>query len=202
MLSADKWDTLCKKAGELPADTIFLTPLSRKRFLVTEVRESKITIRYPRGDETELLQRDKFETLFERVMNAPDEFDVGRLPPNAEPYATVLSLHPRVLLDEQEGTITDTEIPTDSPLVDVEEETTGSAAPTNQGNSSKEISVSEMLSKMGSPAEKIECPITDCNFTDRSAESVAAHVSSSSTAKHIWSNTPYSGWRDFVRTHE
>ena len=202
MPSSDEWNTLRNKVEEFPSDAILLTPLSQKRFLVTEVQDSNIAIKYIESDDSEPLQHDKFEALFERVREAPDEFDLDRLPPNTEPYATVLSLHPRVQVDDQKGTITETKTSTNSPLVDVEEETSESSVRTNQGRTSKGVSLGEMLSKMGTPEDKVKCPITGCDYTNRSAESVAAHVSSSSTAKHIWANTSYAGWRDFVRKHE
>lgn len=202
MPSSDNWATLRDEAAELPADTVLLTPLSRKRFLVTEVRDSSICITYREGGSSKPLQRDKFETLLSRVMDAPNGFDFDRLPPNAEPYATVLSLHPQVRLDDQAGTITETDASPNSPLVDVEEERPESTPRTNHGETSNGVSVDEMLSNMGTPEDEIECPITGCEYTNRSAESVAAHVSRSSTDTHIWANTSYAGWRDFVRKHE
>lgn len=202
MPSSDTWETLRDKAAELPAETVLHTPLSRNRFLVTEVRDSSIRITYREGDQSKSLQRDKFETLLSRIVDAPNGFDYDRLPPNAEPYATVLSLHPRVQVDDRAGTITETDASTNSPLVDVGEERPEPTPRLNRGETSNEVSVDEMLSKMGSPKDTIECPITGCEYTNRSAESVAAHVSRSSTAKHIWANTSYAGWRDFVRKHE
>lgn len=58
-----------------------------------------------------------------------------------------------------------------------------------------------MLDNMGNPESAITCPIEGCSYSDRSPKSVAAHVSSSSTAKHLWGHTRYAGWRDFVRKH-
>lgn len=202
MPSSDTWETLRDEAEDLPADTVLRTPLSRKRFLVTEIRDSSLTITYENGADSKPLQRDKFETLLRRIIDAPGGFDVDRLPPNAEPYATILCLHPQIQLDEQEGTITETEASTDSPLVAVDEERSKSSARPNREETGNGVSIDEMLSKMGSPKDKIACPITGCEYANRSAESVAAHVSRSSTAKHIWANTSYAGWRDFVRKHE
>jgi len=45
-------------------------------------------------------------------------FDLDHLPPRAEPYATVMSLHPRFTIDDREGTLSESETPTASPLVD------------------------------------------------------------------------------------
>lgn len=112
------WHTLLDNAEELPPDATLLTPLSRKPFRVTDVQEHRILIKYRDDDSTIPLQRDQFETLFQRVTDAHSGFDLDRLPADAEPYATVLSLHPRFELDDREGTLTETETPTSSPLVD------------------------------------------------------------------------------------
>jgi len=61
--------------------------------------------------------------------------------------------------------------------------------------------VETMLANMGEPRRRTDCPIDGCEYSHRSASSVARHVSGSSTAKHIWENTDYAGWRDFVRKH-
>ncbi|MFC7140610.1 hypothetical protein ACFQMA_12335 [Halosimplex aquaticum] len=113
-----RWHTLLDNAEELPSDATLFTPLSRKPFRLTDVQEHRILIQYRDDDSTVPLQRDQFETLFQRVTDAHDGFDLDRLPPDAEPYATVLSLHPRFELDDREGTLTETETPTGSPLVD------------------------------------------------------------------------------------
>lgn len=197
----DVWDTLGDRVEELPTDSALLTPLSRKRFTVTEIRDSKMIIEYRTGAKSDSLRREKFELLLSRVLDAPSGFDYDRLPPNAEPYATVLSLHPRVHFDDGEGTITEAERPSTSPLVDIEE-TPDSAGCTDQAKGGKAVSLGEMLSKMGTSQNTIECPITGCSYSSRSAESVAAHVSASSTAKHIWANTSYASFRDFIRKHE
>jgi hypothetical protein len=78
-------------------------------------------IEYRDKDGTTPLQREQFETLFQRVEESRGEFDLDRLPPDAEPYATVLSLHPRFEIDDREGTLTESETPTSSPLVDTHE---------------------------------------------------------------------------------
>src|SRR5699024_9082102 len=53
---------------------------------------------------------EQFATLAEHVSDdtAPDadsEFAIERLPARAEPYAAVLAIHPRYVLNEQEGTL-------------------------------------------------------------------------------------------------
>jgi len=115
------WHTLLDHAEELPSDATLLTPLSRKPFRLTDVQEHRILITYRADDGTTPLQRDQFETLFQRVQDSHAGFELDRLPADAEPYATVLSLHPRFELDDRAGTLTETETPTSSPLVDAHE---------------------------------------------------------------------------------
>ncbi len=111
------WHNLLDNAEELPSDATLLTPLSRKPFRITDVQEHRILIEYRDDDGTAPLQREQFETLHERVQDSYGAFDLNRLPPDAEPYATVLSLHPRFEIDDREGTLTESETPTSSPLV-------------------------------------------------------------------------------------
>ncbi|ELY84326.1 hypothetical protein [Natrinema altunense] len=117
------WHNLLENVEELPSDATLVTPLSRKAFGVTDVQEPRVLIQYRDDDETIPLQRDQFETLHRRIQNAHGEFDLDRLPPDAEPYATVLSLHPRFEVDDRAGTLTESETPTGSPLVDATENT-------------------------------------------------------------------------------
>ena len=115
------WHTLLENVDELPSDATLLTPLSRKPFAVKDAQEHRVLIEYRDSDGTIPLQREQFETLFQRVEESHGSFDLDRLPPDAEPYATVLSLHPRFELDDREGTIIESETPTGSPLVDAHE---------------------------------------------------------------------------------
>jgi hypothetical protein len=115
------WHTLLENVEELPSDATLLTPLSRKPFRIEDVQEPRILISYREDDETIPLDRDQFETLFQRINEARHEFELDRLPPGAEPYATVISLHPRFELDDREGTIVERDTPTGSPLVDAYE---------------------------------------------------------------------------------
>jgi hypothetical protein len=112
------WRTLLDNVDELPSETTLLTPLSRKPFRVKDVQEHRVLVEYRDDDETIPLQRDQFETLFQRIGESRGEFDLDRLPPDAEPYATILSLHPRFELDDRDGTLTESDTPTSSPLVD------------------------------------------------------------------------------------
>ena len=112
------WDNLLDNVEELPADATLLTPLSQKPFHITDVQQHRVLIEYQAESETVPLQREQFETLSQRVEDATEAFDLDRLPLRAEPYATVLSLHPRFTLDDREGTLAESETPTPSPLVD------------------------------------------------------------------------------------
>jgi len=112
------WQTLRETLEELPSDTALVTPRSRKPFRVTDIQEPRVLISYREGDETIPLDRNQFETLAQRIKEAHDGFDLNQLPSGAGPYATVLSLHPRFELDDREGTLTETDTPTASPLVD------------------------------------------------------------------------------------
>jgi hypothetical protein len=112
------WHTLLDTLDELPPDATLVTPLSRKPFRVTDVQEHRVLVEYRDEEGTIPLQREQFETLHRRVSDAPNGFELDRLPPDAEPYATVLSAHPRFEVDDGEGTLTETETPTTTPLVD------------------------------------------------------------------------------------
>ena len=84
-------------------------------------------IQYRDDDETIPLQKAQFETLYERVSDSHGEFNLDRLPPDAEPYATVLPLHPRFEVDDRVGTLTESDQSTGSPLVEAQ---SGSEDPT------------------------------------------------------------------------
>ncbi len=112
------WHNLLENVEEVPSDTTLLTPLSRKQFRVVDAQEHRVVVEYREDSERVPLERDQFETLVGRVRDANEGFDLDRLPPDAEPYATVLSLHPRFEVDDREGILTESETPTGSPLVD------------------------------------------------------------------------------------
>lgn len=76
------------------------------------------------------------------------------------------------------------------------DETTGSS-----DDSNPDLTVEEMLQNMGDPQRRVSCPIDGCDYSHRSAMSVAGHVSASSLDRHVWTNTEYSGWKAFVRAH-
>jgi len=131
MTFGSTWHNLLDNTEELPSDATLVTPLSRKAFGVEDVQEHRVLIQYRDDNETIPLQRDQFETLYRRTQDSRGEFDLDRLPMDAEPYATLLSLHPRFEVDDREGTLTESETPTGSPLVDAQEGT-------NDGNEERE----------------------------------------------------------------
>ena len=115
------WHNLLENIEELPADAILVTPLSRKAFRVTDVQEHRVLMQYRDDDETVPLQKGQFETLYERISDSRGVFDLDRLPPEAEPYATVLSLHPRFEINDRERTLTESDQSTGSPSTPQEE---------------------------------------------------------------------------------
>jgi hypothetical protein len=114
------WHTLLDELDDLPDGATLITPLSHDRFYVSGVQEQRVIIEFLDRDidETRPLQRDQFETLYRRITDEPDGFDLDRLPPDADPYPAVLSLHPRFEIDEDRGVIGETEGPTTSQLLD------------------------------------------------------------------------------------
>ena len=114
------WHTLLEELDDLPDSATLVTPLSHDRFHVSDVQKQRVIIEFLDRDidETRPLQRDQFETLYRRITDETDGFDLDRLPPDADPYPTVLSLHPRFEIDEDLGVIGETEAPTTSQLLD------------------------------------------------------------------------------------
>jgi len=114
------WHTLLEELDDLPDSATLITPLSHDRFHVSDVQKQRVVIGFLDRDidETRPLQRDQFETLYRRITDEPDGFDLDRLPPDADPYPAVLSLHPRFEIDEDRGVIGETEGSTTSQLLD------------------------------------------------------------------------------------
>lgn len=111
------WQTLLDECEELAVDATLITPLSETRFRLTDVQEHRIVIEFLDSDDSQPLQREQFETLAERITDAGGTFELQRLPPDAEPYAAVLSLHPCYEINDQAGTLTETDEPTMSQLI-------------------------------------------------------------------------------------
>lgn len=100
------WQTLLNACEDLPEGATLITPLSHDRFRITDSQEHRIVIQLHSG-ESRPLHREQFETLYNRITDVPNGFDLDRLPSDADPYPTVLSLHPRFEVDERAGTITE-----------------------------------------------------------------------------------------------
>ncbi|MFB6101150.1 MAG: hypothetical protein ABEJ73_01120 [Haloplanus sp.] len=118
------WHTLLDELDDLPEDATLLTPLSHDRFRVTDVQEQRVVIEFLDRDidESRPLQRDQFETLYRRLTDESDGFDLDRLPPDADPYPAVLSVHPRFEIDEDQGVLVEKEAPTANQLLDTEDD--------------------------------------------------------------------------------
>ena len=112
------WHTILEELDEAPPDGTFRTPLSEKPFRLKDVQEHRLLISYRDQDTTIPLKRDQFETLYQRVSDSPQDFDLDRLPADAEPYATILSIHPRFEVDQHQGVLRNTDTPTPSSLID------------------------------------------------------------------------------------
>ena len=112
------WGTLCERCEELPDDATLITPLASRRFQITDVQEPRIIIKDVDSGDSQPLQREQFEALAEHTHEALNGYELDRLPPKAEPYAAVLALHPRYVLDEREGTLTELDEVDESAVLD------------------------------------------------------------------------------------
>ena len=112
------WGTLIEHCEELPVEATLITPLASKRFRVTDVQDHRIVIEDVDSGETQPLQREQFEALAEHTREASEGYELERLPPKAEPYAAVLALHPRYVLDERENTLTELDEADESAVLD------------------------------------------------------------------------------------
>jgi hypothetical protein len=112
------WGTLIERCENLPEDATLITPLANTRFRITDVHQPRIVIENTDTGDSQPLQREQFETLAESTGDAVGGFEIERMPPKAEPYAAVLALHPRYVLDEQEGTLTELDEADESAVLD------------------------------------------------------------------------------------
>ncbi len=117
------WHTLLDEAEELPSDATLITPLSHKRFRITDTQEHRVIIEYQESSDSHPLRREQFETLYRRIQERNGRFELDRIPADAEPYAAVLTLHPRFEIDEKAGVIIETEEPSATHVIDDEEST-------------------------------------------------------------------------------
>lgn len=116
------WHTLLEELEDLSDRATLITPLSHDRFRITGVQEHRVVIGLEDKHEKRPLQRDQFETLYRRIQDALDGFELDRLPPDADPYPAVLSVHPRFEVDEEVGIITETDEPTTTQLIEADPE--------------------------------------------------------------------------------
>jgi hypothetical protein len=66
------WSVLIGEAEDLPEGATLVTPLSHKRFRITDVQEHRIIIEVEDKDESRPLQREQFETLYHRIDSEPN----------------------------------------------------------------------------------------------------------------------------------
>ena len=111
------WHTLLDELDELSDGAELITPLSHDQFRIADVQEHRVIITFPDSGERRPLQREQFETLYRRIQDSNNEFELDRLPVDADPYPAVLSLHPRFEIDEERGVIAEKENVTDTQLV-------------------------------------------------------------------------------------
>jgi hypothetical protein len=128
------WHALLDECEAHSENATLRTPLSGNRFRIIDVQEHRIVIEVLGRDvdETRPLQRDQFETLYQQIADATDGFDLSRLPPDADPYPAVLSLHPRFEVDEKAGVIRETDEPARTQVVE------GTAEPETAGDDTTE----------------------------------------------------------------
>ena len=112
------WHTLLEELEELSGGATLITPLSHERFRITDIQEHRVIIQIDETGEKRPLQREQFETLYRRVTEESGGFELDRLPPDAEPYSAVLSVHPRFEIDEERGVILEKDGPTTTQLLD------------------------------------------------------------------------------------
>ncbi|EMA55675.1 hypothetical protein [Halococcus thailandensis] len=101
------WGTLIERCEKLPEEATLITPLASTRFQITDVQDQRLIIEDVDSGDSQPLQREQFEALAEHTREAIDGYELSRLPTQAEPYAAVLALHPRYVLDERENTLTE-----------------------------------------------------------------------------------------------
>ncbi len=117
MTFAATWGNLRDECEALPPEATLATPLSDTKFRITDVQDHRIVIELLDTGESRPLQREQFETLAGRVEETARGFHLDRLPPEADPYPAVLSLHPRFEVDTNQGILRETDEPTPSQLV-------------------------------------------------------------------------------------
>jgi hypothetical protein len=122
MAFSASWSTLIRELEELPEDATLLTPLSHDQFTISSVQEQRVVVTFLNRDidPNRPLQRDQFETMYRRITDEPDGFELDRLPPDADAYPAVWSVHPRFEIDEEQGVIIEREGPTSSQIIETQ----------------------------------------------------------------------------------
>ncbi|MGB9985723.1 hypothetical protein [Salarchaeum japonicum] len=117
MSFSENWHTLLEAAEERSPEATLITPLSHTKFRITDIQEFRVIIEILDSDDSQPLQRDQFETLYRRVQDAGGGFELDRLPPDAEPYAAVLTLHPQFEIDEDAGILVESDASTATQVI-------------------------------------------------------------------------------------
>ena len=102
---SDVWDDLREACESRKDEVTLLTPSSRRRFTVEAVADDRIDVAFPDEADERSLLREQFEVLGERIDAAPAGLGLADLPSRIEPYATVLSLSDRYVVDEDRGVL-------------------------------------------------------------------------------------------------
>lgn len=113
----DCWAALLE-AGESAEGDTDLTPGRHAPYTVSETQENRIILTDGQSGDVHPLQKETFRKLVQNIVDNSGAFALDRLPPGAEQYAAVLSLHPAIQLDEDDGEIRITQPPTRSMLDD------------------------------------------------------------------------------------
>lgn len=97
------WQTLLDGLDELPDDATFITPRTQNHFWVVNVQKPRIVVQVEDEPDTQPLKRTQFETIYERIIESPGGFELEALPPDADPYPAIFSVHPEFEIVEESG---------------------------------------------------------------------------------------------------
>ncbi|GAA0465152.1 hypothetical protein MUK72_18835 (plasmid) [Halococcus dombrowskii] len=142
------WGTLIERCEQLPEEATLITPLASRRFRITDVKNQRIIIEDVDSADSQPLQREQFEALAEHTRESIDGFELDRLPSKAEPYAAVLALHPRYVLDERENTLTELDEADESAVLDDAPHLSMSAGADDEQDSEREEPEIDVYSDM------------------------------------------------------
>ena len=120
MAFSASWSTLLRELEDLPDGATLITPLSYDQFTISSVQEQRVIVQFLDKDidPNQPLQREQFETMYRRITDARGGFDLDRLPPDADAYPAVWSVHPRFEIDEDQGVIIERDGLTSSQLIE------------------------------------------------------------------------------------